>query len=82
MSKSGGGSESNKRVAVEEGGDSTDGPGKLKKSKTTAIDYDADAYKNLNGRLKKNGISTDHTKALDDTSKQVLQSCIQDPNQR
>jgi hypothetical protein len=81
MSKSGGGSESNKRVAVEEGGDSTDGPGKLKKSKTTAIDYDA-AYKNLNGRLKKNGISTDHTKALDDTSKQVLQSCIQDPNQR
>ena len=46
MSRSGGGSESNKRVTVDDGGYSSDVQGNkpsLKKSKTTAIDYDVDA---------------------------------------
>jgi len=68
MSKSGGG-----RVNVDDGYVSDAQKPPLKKLKTTAIDYNVDALKSLIVRLKKNGVLTDHSKALDETSKQVLQ---------
>lgn len=45
----------------------------LKKAKTTtSFNYDDEAFKNLGARLKKNGVSTNFSKMLDDTSRSLV----------
>jgi len=77
----GGGSASvgDKRAVTidEDAGYKSDGTSKqsaLKKAKTsTQVDYDEDGYNRLGSRLKKNGVATNFSKVLDDTSRSLVQ---------
>jgi len=69
-----------KRVSIDDDGYKSDGTSKqsaLKRAKTTTqVDYDEDAYNRLGSRLKKNGVATNFSKVLDDTSRLVVQKAL------
>jgi hypothetical protein len=78
--RSGSGSTSvgDKRVSIDDDGYKSDGTkSALKKAKTsTQVDYDEDAYNRLGSRLKKNGVATNFSKVLDDTSRSLVQKAL------